>query len=241
MRALCFDLDNTLQDLDSAFDTAAARVLGPFGVAQGLNLMGIKAALTETWPSVWTEFMEAKRPEPSLYPEWFARAFRFLDVPVSPAQLSELVSGYHQEFERSLGLYPDVERALARIAEWPKPPVLAILTNGPSERQRRRIRALGLDRVFSHVVTSEDAGVGKPHPQFFWCALNVLKVQPEHAVMVGDTLDTDVAGARAVGMKSIWVNRSVAEAPRKELADAAVGSLDEAVGVLEEWMIAECD
>lgn len=235
VRAVCFDFDNTLQDLDSAFDIAASKVLEPFGRDRGFDGEDVKNALNGTWPSVWEEFMAGTRPEPALYPEWFFQAFRTLDVLVSRDELSLLVGAYHQVFDGALALYPDVERVLHRLERWRRPPSLAILTNGPGARQRNRIRALGLDWI-PHLAISEEVGIGKPHPEFFYAALRELDVRPEDAVMVGDTLDTDIVGAHAVGMKSVWLNRRKIADPRSELADATVSDLDQAAQVMETWM-----
>ncbi len=234
VRAVCFDFDNTLQDLDAAFDVAATKVLEPFVRDRGYTLADVKNALNGTWPSVWDEFMAGTRPEPALYPEWFRRAFHTLDVLPSPDQLSLLVAQYHQVFDSALALFPDVDRALLRVKNWRRPPDLAILTNGPGERQRMRIRALGLDWI-PHLVISEEVGIGKPHPEFFHTALRALDVRPEHAVMVGDTVEADIVGARSVGMMSIWLNRRKTADPRSALADATVGDLDDAVQVMESW------
>lgn len=236
VKAVCFDFDNTLQDMDTAFGRAAQNILGPFGQTLGLDLETIKTALNNTWPSVWEEFMAGSRSESALYPEWFHRAFRSLDVLVPPEQRTALVSAYQSEFERTLSLYPDVVGTLNRIMAWQRPPNLAILTNGPGERQRSRIRDRGLEEVIPLLVISEEVGVGKPHPEFFHAALRTLDVRPEDAVMIGDTLDVDLAGGRAVGMRTIWLNRRGTAHSASEGVDATVHDLAEAVRVMETWM-----
>lgn len=72
--AVCFDFDNTLQDLDSAFSQALAESVGAICAECGVPLGIVEEALHRTWPPLWEEFMAGRRSEPTLYPEWFRRA-----------------------------------------------------------------------------------------------------------------------------------------------------------------------
>ncbi len=63
---------------------------------------------------------------------------------------------------------------------------------------------LGLTPYFDSLVASCDVGYMKPHPKIFERALDELSVRPQDAVMVGDSLRADVAGAQALGMAAIW-------------------------------------
>ena len=68
------------------------------------------------------------------------------------------------------------------------------------------LQSLGLLNYFDppHIAVSADLGVRKPNPAIFLHALNALSVPPEQAVMVGDSLTADIAGAQALGIFSIW-------------------------------------
>ena len=63
------------------------------------------------------------------------------------------------------------------------------------------------------ILVSGELGVGKPDPRIFDRALAMLDVPPRQAVHVGDSLEADVAGARASGIGAVWVNRSGVPAP----------------------------
>ena len=73
--------------------------------------------------------------------------------------------------------------------------------------------------------------VGKPHSPIFEMALERLGCRPAEAIMVGDSLATDVAGGRAAGMATVWVDSS-REGPESGQADVVVRGLDE---LLEAW------
>jgi glycerol-1-phosphatase len=75
------------------------------------------------------------------------------------------------------------------------------------------------------------AVVGKPHAPIFQMALERLGCRPAESVMVGDSLTTDVAGGRAAGMATVWVDSSGGRG-EPDQADAVVRGLDE---LLESW------
>jgi HAD superfamily hydrolase (TIGR01549 family) len=66
------------------------------------------------------------------------------------------------------------------------------------------VDALGLTPHFDVLVASCDVGFMKPHQKIFLHALERLGVTPREAVMVGDSLRADVAGAQALGMTAVW-------------------------------------
>jgi putative hydrolase of the HAD superfamily len=82
----------------------------------------------------------------------------------------------------------------------------ALLTNGPSWMQRRKVELLGLEPELDAIGISEELGVAKPHPDAFAGALELIGARPEEAVMVGDHVEWDVRGALSAGMLgAVWV------------------------------------
>jgi putative hydrolase of the HAD superfamily len=81
---------------------------------------------------------------------------------------------------------------------------LGIITNGGSETQRGKIRAAGLDEMFSHecIWVSAEVGKAKPDPEIFLLASQNLDVTPEHCLFVGDHLEHDIAGALGAGLRA---------------------------------------
>ena len=71
---------------------------------------------------------------------------------------------------------------------------------------REDLQAMGLLDYFDlrHMAISVDLGVRKPDPAIFLHALNALKVPPEHAVMVGDSLLSDIVGGKMLGIFTVW-------------------------------------
>jgi putative hydrolase of the HAD superfamily len=85
---------------------------------------------------------------------------------------------------------------------------LLLLTNGSPDLQQEKLdREPKLPGYFDHIMISGNYGYGKPNPQLFAEALKLLGISPQEAIMVGDKLTTDVKGANASGIPSVWINR----------------------------------
>lgn len=85
----------------------------------------------------------------------------------------------------------------------------AVLTNGLPSVQVRKVAALGLEPLVDCVVYASEhgTGLGKPDPAPFLAVCARLGVHPRECVFVGNDPATDIAGARAVGMKTIRIGR----------------------------------
>jgi putative hydrolase of the HAD superfamily len=81
---------------------------------------------------------------------------------------------------------------------------LGIITNGETHLQLRSILALDLDRLVDVYLISESEGCRKPHASIFLRATERLGVAPQDCAFVGDKPQTDMLGAREVGMQTVW-------------------------------------
>lgn len=81
---------------------------------------------------------------------------------------------------------------------------LGVVTNGESVFQRRHIDALSLERLVDEVLVSEEEALRKPDAELFRRAADRLGVEPAACLFVGDNPSTDVLGAAAAGMETLW-------------------------------------
>jgi HAD superfamily hydrolase (TIGR01509 family) len=102
---------------------------------------------------------------------------------------------------------------------------------------RRDGEQFGLDECFAGYVTSHDAGVGKPHPAIFHRALAAAGATPSTAAIIGDRPERDLAGARALGMRSIWMRPRSFRGDPDPPPDATVDSWPQVIPVIEKWML----
>jgi len=120
--------------------------------------------------------------------------------------------------------YPEVPGVLARLRAGGAR--LAVVSNWDVSLHDVLERT-GLRALVDAVVISAELGVAKPDPAIFRAALDRLGVGPDGALHVGDSLEDDVAGARAAGLEAVLVARNGAVAPE---GVRAVRSLAELVG-----------
>jgi YjjG family noncanonical pyrimidine nucleotidase len=83
---------------------------------------------------------------------------------------------------------------------------LSVITNGFEEIQQLKLEAGNLHRFFEHVVTSQQAGHKKPAREIFDYTLRKNEILAHQAVMIGDNLLTDIAGARQAQMDTVFFN-----------------------------------
>jgi FMN phosphatase YigB (HAD superfamily) len=105
---------------------------------------------------------------------------------------------------RPVHLMPGVSEVLPRIA---LPLALWANTRVAAETEVRGwLERAGLGRLFRWVITSVDAGARKPSPQFFEYALARCGLAKEDVLFIGNQLNTDIAGAEAFGIPSVWLS-----------------------------------
>jgi putative hydrolase of the HAD superfamily len=95
------------------------------------------------------------------------------------------------------------ERVIPELARRYRLAIVANTSVATDEDIRQALATVGLDRYFRAVVTSVDAGARKPEPEIYLRALDRLGLRPSDVAMVGNQLDTDIAGALALGMPAI--------------------------------------
>lgn len=128
-----------------------------------------------------------------------------------PEVLDGLSWAYRGAYERAWrmvdGAVPLV--AAAREAGWR----VAIVTNNVTREQVLKVERGGLAPHIDALVTSEAFGASKPDPGILWHAIDRVGGARTDALVFGDSLTTDVAGARAAGLPVVWFNRTGGAAP----------------------------
>jgi putative hydrolase of the HAD superfamily len=246
--ALLFDLDDTLVPEEAsalAAFAATARLapaadaarLAPDARAHARALW--RAAPTypyckrigiSSWEALWCRFegddetmCELRDWAPAFRRTAWARALADQGID-DPALAEELGERFGVERRQLRAPFPDAS-LLADLRDHR----LVLVTNGASCLQREKLEASGLAGHFDAVVVSGDVGVGKPDPAVFRHALDLVGASPDDAVMIGDTLERDIDGAVAAGLRAVWINRFGAPA---RPGVTAITSLDELPALL---------
>ena len=137
------------------------------------------------------------------------------------------VEGAYTEFyaaRNEVECYADALPALARLAA--RYPLVSV-SNGNADVER-----IGLAHFFRFCVSSRDCGVAKPAPAIFHAACERLRLPPAAVLHVGDDPELDVAGARAAGLRTAWINRSGAAWTHPDQPDLVLRDLAELADAL---------
>ncbi|WP_326771477.1 HAD family hydrolase [Streptomyces sp. NBC_01445] len=184
MPLLLLDLDNTLVDRDAAFRAAAAGFLARHGLPDS----------DLTWVTTIDASGYATRHEVAA-----ALSDRYGDLVSTAAIRTLLDNGVadHVALTRS-------SREALRKAQadgW----TCVIVTNGRTVQQEAKIRNTGLDQLVQGWVVSETIGHKKPEPEIFHAAAATVGIPLPGAWVIGDSPHADIAGAEALGLRSVWV------------------------------------
>lgn len=168
-----------------------------------------KALGIASWEVLWADFDGC---HPILEPmqEW-APAFRreVWSTAVAAVGLAgadpEVAAGAFVEAQRRAHpLVPGGIEALRALASMGRR--VALLTNGPPDIQRHKLSHLDCESLLSAVVVSGEVGVGKPDPAIFSLTLEAVGAESAGTVMVGDSWNRDVEGARGSGIAAVWLS-----------------------------------
>jgi putative hydrolase of the HAD superfamily len=148
--------------------------------------------------------------------------------------VQSVVEEFYKAELSSWQLFPDAVQTLAALRE--SDFEIALISNSKSDWfVRTLVERHDLQRFFRTVVTSAALRFRKPGPAVFRRALDDLKVTPSNTVVIGDSLEADIAGAKALNMRSIHVVRDDVERSNLLYADATVSSLSEALSNVLRW------
>ena len=108
---------------------------------------------------------------------------------------------------------------------------------GDDQDVQELIESFGIRSYFDFVLTSAACYYRKPHPRAFEMALAQWSISPKEAIMIGDTLQADIYGAKSLGMQTIWITRRAqfnADDEERIKPDFSLRSLNELCPTLEQ-------
>lgn len=197
-----FDIDGTLIDHASASAGASLRFFDHFP--------GEIASTREEYPEAWEQILNRhfKRWCQGEISLWEQRRARMRDVFAAPEMNDDEADARYRifirEYEALTRPFDDAEPCLQLLSGRP----LGIISNGAREQQIGKLQRAGILKYFSVMVYSEDVGLGKPSHLIFQEACRRAGNSYEQCVHIGDDLEADVAGSRALGMRGIHLSRS---------------------------------
>ncbi len=203
IRAVIFDLDNTLTDF-MRVKTASIEAAADAMIDAGLDARLPRSPEEPPRVRVVRRIREIYDREGIEYQKVFNTYLQEELGEVDFRLLAAAIVGYRRARDSALVPYPHVYLTLHGLMR--RGLKLAVVSDAPREPAWLRLVYLGLHHAFDQVVTFEDTGVRKPDPAPFRLALERMGVPPEAALMVGDWPDRDMAGAKAIGMHTVFAH-----------------------------------
>ncbi|KAM6997379.1 N-acylneuraminate-9-phosphatase [Tautogolabrus adspersus] len=214
VKAVLFDLDNTLIETSQA---------GKEALRQTSDLLKSTLALDETTISNICDKFKQKLFQESFAPsaggsidevcvghweESIQEAVGSCSSPSLPAQCYYL---WKNSRLQALHLSPEICDLLKQLRRRYK---LLLLTNGETQTQREKVEAVGCEEFFDAIVIGGEHAEQKPFVSIFTLCFNMLEVEAQDCVMVGDSLDTDIEGGFNAGVRAtVWISKAGGSVP----------------------------
>jgi putative hydrolase of the HAD superfamily len=203
---LFFDLDHTLWDFDANSKLALKQTFEELSVNDQINdfeaffsyYQGINHKL-------WEAYRNKEIRKPDLIKKRFEDTLSHFNVEgIDPVVMNEQ---YLELMPLQTKLFPGVIETLQYLKE--RRYQMHIITNGFTEVQHRKILTSGLDVFFDRVFTSEAVQIPKPDKRIFLHALKCCNSKKKTSVMIGDSWETDILGAKGAGISQVYVSENV--------------------------------
>lgn len=222
IKAIIFDLDNTLLDFIKMkqFSVKAA--------ITAMNEAGLAVNEEKAYQDIFDLYIEKGWENQQVFDDYLNQTVG----KVSNKILAAGIVSYRRAREATLLVYPNVNKTLIELIKMGIK--LAVVSDAPSREAWMRLYYLNLHHVFEPVLTYDDTGVRKPSAKPFKMALDVLNVEPEEALMIGDWPERDVVGAKQIGMKTIFARYGDTFGTIDSGADWDVNDIYEVVEIIKE-------
>jgi len=216
-KAIFMDNDGTLMDFKAGEENALRGILDMLGLDREEGAKAYKRINDQCWK----DFEKGLITQPQLR----IRRFReLLEQFECNASSEDTAKAYEEALSRQAILLPGSVEVVKKISE--KLPVL-ILTNGISHIQHGRIDSSPLAPYLSGLLISEEIGAPKPAPDMYLKALEMMNIKPHEALMIGDSLTSDIQGAINAGVPACWYNPGHKEAPEGMKIDYIIDRMEQ--------------
>ena len=195
---LFLDLDDTILDFQKAEHVALSKTLRGFGLEPTETVLKRYNLINKAhWEAL--ERKELTREQVLL--GRFQVLFEEMGISAEPVKVAR---AYEHNLSIGHWFLPGAEEAVARLSRKYK---LYLTSNGTASVQKGRMTSANLYRFFENVFVSQEIGVNKPAVEYFEkCFAQIPGFDKTKAIIVGDSLTSDILGGQNAGIATCWVN-----------------------------------
>ena len=228
-----FDLDQTLLDFHASEKIALEKVLR----ANGLSFSDDVYMSFKTYnKSLWKELEKGTINREELFTKRFIYIFGECEGDSSGLEPLTVNSDFIKTMSQNGVLIDGALELVKRIKEEIKDSKIYIVSNGATINAKGRIASTGLDKYLDGIFISEDMGVNKPSKEFFDIVLDTIKQPKGSCIVIGDSLSSDMLGAKNASIDSVWFKPEgdTASAVKEYSIKYTADSFDEIFKVLKD-------
>ena len=224
-KKILFDLDDTILDFRTAEKNAIRQTFEEAGIPAGESVL---RRYSEINLSCWQALERGEMTRAEVLVGRFERLFREMGLDL-PAQ--EVQDRYEALLEGGHYFIPGAPELLEQLFPLYD---LYLISNGNLVTQQCRLKSAGIAPYFKGIFISERIGANKPSPAFFdECFRSIPGFCRKDAVIVGDSLSSDIRGGINAGVRTCWFNPDGASAAPDLRPDYEIRALSELPALLE--------
>lgn len=226
-RILLFDVDNTLLDFDANEEESFKSMMNEMGEVWSAGIYETYKRLNAAlWRRIEKNEITVQEGVNRRFAELMARYGKEVDGP-------SWEKTYRKYLNQGIQEIPQVHQVLSRLKE--DGYEMYVITNGVTETQESRMARSGLDQYFRDAFISGRIGAGKPSKEFFdYVERHVPGFAKKDALVIGDSLSSDIKGGVEAGIPTCWFTRETDGDRRRRLLQESGLKPDHVIGSLME-------
>lgn len=195
---LLFDIDDTILNFDLSEKQALNKLFANLNKPLTPEIMAYYQQLNQ---HLWQQYERGEISRQELLDTRFTLLFKHFGEDLNGKLIEKTYRNYLAEGHDPI---PGAKQLVTTLGNQHE---LYLVTNGIANTQERRIREAGLAPYFENLFISERIGARKPEKAFFdYVAQHIPNFDRHQSLVIGDSLTSDILGARTYGLDSVWFN-----------------------------------
>lgn len=224
IRHVFLDVDNTILDFNKAEAIALEKTLSALSVPHSPEVIRRYSQLNL---AQWKLLEQGKLTREQVKVRRYRLLFDELKTDASPEKAARIYEGLLGQGHYFIDGAVEMLQALYGSFH------LYLATNGTASVQKSRLKSAEIEPFFEQIFISEELGCNKPETAFFErCFAAIPDFKKEEAVMVGDSLTSDILGGIRAGIRTVWFNKDLNESSGEIRPDHTIKALSELLGLL---------